>query len=468
MNRGRFSGVLESDLGASSNVGFTDRRPSSAFRQDHHTLSKLSPLGYFFVGACYAEASEWAAHMLGSGATPQLLFDRNILWVNVKKPISPQVTQGPSQSALRIANQFQTRWNRIRSWNRYWITSLSHPPGSFDELTVHLRQVRWYMQSAWKLHFLIQFALREVMEQALSELSAAGRQSDFLERLHGWPSEATSSALFAKSLLSEVSLDDPGDMLRAVRHYVSRYGDRLCGALDVSEPTLTERPALLEGLSAALDRQPSRRPREPNWVRAHPLLHIAWCSNYFWWSEEHNGLFEGQSLIPLRRTAQKAGNLLKMEEDAVFMLFIRELEEALRAHRLSEDVRSMASVRAVERADHSHAREKSPLHWRGQGASPGKALGRVHVRLGLDERAVPSRGFVLLASGVAANWLPLIERAAACVVSQAGITTHAAIICRQMGIPCVVGIPPANLSPELEGCEIYVDGDTGAVTVSDP
>lgn len=465
MTRERFSGALATDLGTSRHVGFADLPPGTEFRQDHHTLGMLSPLGYFFIGTCYAEATEWAAGVLGSGVTPQLLFDRNILWVRTPEDLDHHTSGTAPESALRIAHHFTGRWRRIRSWNHRWVGLLSQPPDEFGALAAHLRQVRWYMRSAWRLHFLLQFALRAVMEQALSELAHSGRQFEFLDHLHSWPSDASRSALLAKHLLETVPQNDLHAMRRASADYVSRAGDRTCGTLDVSTPTLAERPSLLQGLAATLDDQLTSRPREPHWVRKNPLLHLAWKANYFWWSEDHNTVFEGQSLIPLRRTAQQAGRLLGLPDDLVFWLFMRELEGALDDHSLRRDVFVMAHARGSERANPSPARGILSTHLSGQAASPGIAQGIAHVRLGIDDRPAPDGAFVLVANGVASNWLPLLEKAVACVVSQAGITSHAAIICRQLGIPCVVGVTPSSISRGLEGREVSVDGALGAISV---
>ena len=64
----------------------------------------------------------------------------------------------------------------------------------------------------------------------------------------------------------------------------------------------------------------------------------------------------------------------------------------------------------------------------------------------LAEAAKLSDGEVLVAQMTAPDWVPLMRRAAAIVTDSGGMTCHAAIVSRELGIPCVVGADDATRS----------------------
>ncbi len=98
----------------------------------------------------------------------------------------------------------------------------------------------------------------------------------------------------------------------------------------------------------------------------------------------------------------------------------------------------------------------------GLGASPGRATGRVRVLRTPDEGQQLHDGEVLVAPMTNPDWMPTMRRAAAVVTDAGGVTCHAAIVARELGLPAVVGARTATASL-ADGVEITVDGDTGRV-----
>jgi len=98
----------------------------------------------------------------------------------------------------------------------------------------------------------------------------------------------------------------------------------------------------------------------------------------------------------------------------------------------------------------------------GLGAAPGRASGRVRVlHTPADGRRLQA-GDVLVAPRTDPDWLPTLRRAAAVVTDQGGVTCHAAIVARELGIPCVVGARTAT-ADLAEGETVTVDGAAGEV-----
>ena len=99
---------------------------------------------------------------------------------------------------------------------------------------------------------------------------------------------------------------------------------------------------------------------------------------------------------------------------------------------------------------------------RGLGAAPGRASGE--VRLLSDARDSQSfrEGDVLVAHMTTPDWVPLMRKAAAIVTDSGGMTCHAAIVSRELGIPCVVGTGDAT-SKLRDGEQVTVDATQGIV-----
>ncbi len=99
---------------------------------------------------------------------------------------------------------------------------------------------------------------------------------------------------------------------------------------------------------------------------------------------------------------------------------------------------------------------------RGMGASPGVAVGRVRVLRSPQEGAKLQSGEILVAHTTSPDWVPLMRRAAATVTDTGGMTSHAAIVSRELGVPCVVGTRGATQLLR-DGEVITVDATRGII-----
>jgi pyruvate, water dikinase len=107
--------------------------------------------------------------------------------------------------------------------------------------------------------------------------------------------------------------------------------------------------------------------------------------------------------------------------------------------------------------------EQHDVLLRGLPAAPGSASGPVRVLLRPEDGDRLTDGEVLVAPMTNPDWLPTIRRAAALVTETGGMTCHAAIVARELGVPCVVGA--RNATTELhDGTVVTVDGAHGQVT----
>lgn len=95
---------------------------------------------------------------------------------------------------------------------------------------------------------------------------------------------------------------------------------------------------------------------------------------------------------------------------------------------------------------------------------PGVARGRARVVLDPGEPGDLGPGDVLIAPITDPSWTPLFLAAEAVVVDVGATMSHAVIVSRELGIPCVVSAVGATRSIP-DGAEIEVNGDTGVVTL---
>lgn len=106
--------------------------------------------------------------------------------------------------------------------------------------------------------------------------------------------------------------------------------------------------------------------------------------------------------------------------------------------------------------------EKHAVLARGLAAAPGSASGKVRVLDTPDEGNRLLEGEILVAQMTNPDWLPTIRRAAALVTDTGGMTCHAAIVAREMGVPCIVGTRTATRDLH-DGTTVTVDGTHGRV-----
>jgi len=100
---------------------------------------------------------------------------------------------------------------------------------------------------------------------------------------------------------------------------------------------------------------------------------------------------------------------------------------------------------------------------KGLAASPGVAYGRAKICLTLeDAKAKMQPGDILVTKMTDPDWVPYMKIAAAIVTDEGGMTAHAAIVSRELGIPAIVGTREAT-KLMVDGKDYTVDARTGVV-----
>jgi len=102
----------------------------------------------------------------------------------------------------------------------------------------------------------------------------------------------------------------------------------------------------------------------------------------------------------------------------------------------------------------------------GTPASSGVVEGVARVVHGIDQMHTVQQGEILVAPTTNPSWTPVFSRIAACVADGGGMMSHAAIVCREHGLPAVVGTGRGTRAIRT-GQRIRVDANAGIVTILD-
>jgi phosphohistidine swiveling domain-containing protein len=235
------------------------------------------------------------------------------------------------------------------------------------------------------------------------------------------------------------------------------------------------------------------------------------AANFAWWNEEHNYLIDRRAAIPVRRATLELGARLAAEGKIsapadLFFLFKPELYGVMSgAGTGSAKWPELAALIPDRRAYFEEWKARGPslptmlgtipdtvpdpimievfglsghflrtlkaggaapgtTELRGFPAAKGVVEGTARVITSVADIGQVQPGDILVCGGTTTEWTPVFGIITACVCDTGGSLTHAAIVSREYGIPCVVGTASAT-SVIKTGDRIRVDGRAGTVTV---
>jgi len=275
--------------------------------------------------------------------------------------------------------------------------------------------------------------------------------------------------------------------------FLARYGHHSRRELDLRSPRWSEDPAFVTEMATHMAGAPSpaeahRRQQDqareeraharalfPPWRRRSFERKLDRLRTFLWVREEMRDLsiqtyaVLRQLVLEVGRRAAARGTLERADD--VFYLTIDEVDDTF-ARSLAAVVRSRREREALYcnfRPPDEVGRgfRLAPLEPPGQrltgiAASAGVSTGRVCVVRNLGEAAKLTRGGVLVCAFTDPSWTPLLDLATAVVSESGGMLSHAAVICREYGIPAVLNVRAATQLLQ-DGQSVRVDGDGGYV-----
>ena len=295
----------------------------------------------------------------------------------------------------------------------------------------------------------------------------------------------------------------PAEFLRAWDAFLPKFGWRGPGEMDLASPRYADDPGLAlrqmsfmtvddEGYDpeAAHKRHVEERRRayeellsRSGWLRrallrrVHPIIELFAGTRDT--PKHHNLLLHHavrRRVLDEGRRLVREGRLDAAED--VFGLTFHDLESAARDPSLdlravreerTRFLRTLAAqvtdfppmIDSRGRIQRPRPRQERPGELSGMAVSPGLVTGPIKVLHSPQEKPV-NKGDVLVAYTTDPGWTPLFVNAAAVVLQVGGILQHGAVIAREYGKPCVVGID--GLMTKLgDGQSVEVDGTAGVI-----
>ncbi|MBX0296870.1 pyruvate, water dikinase [Haloarcula nitratireducens] len=117
---------------------------------------------------------------------------------------------------------------------------------------------------------------------------------------------------------------------------------------------------------------------------------------------------------------------------------------------------------APQNGDDSGNSDNSSILVDGLGASPGTATGSVRIVGTLDQLDKVNQGDIIVTEMTTPDMVPAMKRASALVTDEGGMTSHAAIVSRELGVPAVIGSETATQTL-TDDQVVSIDGDRGVV-----
>ncbi|EJN60711.1 phosphoenolpyruvate synthase [Halogranum rubrum] len=129
---------------------------------------------------------------------------------------------------------------------------------------------------------------------------------------------------------------------------------------------------------------------------------------------------------------------------------------------ISDSGAEESSGEAIANGGAESAQSSGDVLLRGLGASPGIVSGSVRIVTKLDQLDKVVEGDIIVTEMTMPDMVPAMKRAAGIVTDEGGMTSHAAIVSRELGVPAVVGCGSATR--ELTDDQVItIDGDKGTI-----
>lgn len=130
----------------------------------------------------------------------------------------------------------------------------------------------------------------------------------------------------------------------------------------------------------------------------------------------------------------------------------------------SQDNQEIISGPAIRDYYEALERQVGSAEIRGSSACLGKAVGTARIVLNQADFSNFQKGDVLVASMTRPEYVPLMKLAAAIITDEGGITCHAAVVSRELGVPCIIGTQVATRLIK-EGDLVEIDANHGVVRI---
>src|SRR3989338_2115056 len=180
--------------------------------------------------------------------------------------------------------------------------------------------------------------------------------------------------------------------------------------------------------------------------KKHALLATEWMYEFLFEAGRRKGVAKG---LLLRALPPEMGKLLKNSPDYLKQLKKRIDPVLVYVNDKGQTFVSAGKIGAIVLKKIYSVKHQSELS--GAATFLGKIRGKVKIVSSVKDMARFRQGNILVASMTRPEFIPILAKAAAIVTDDGGITSHAAIISREMRKPCIIGTKIAT--------RVFKDGD---------
>ncbi len=124
--------------------------------------------------------------------------------------------------------------------------------------------------------------------------------------------------------------------------------------------------------------------------------------------------------------------------------------------------RPITTIAANQKSLATQNQINSPADFKGDPASPGTASGVVIVIKSPKEIQRVQKGQILVTTMTTPDFVPAMKKVNGIITDKGGQTSHAAIVSRELGVPCIVGTKTATRDLK-EGDTVTLNGTTGEI-----
>jgi pyruvate,water dikinase len=169
------------------------------------------------------------------------------------------------------------------------------------------------------------------------------------------------------------------------------------------------------------------------------LNEVRWLS----WSEVKTALFRKKRILKQFVHKRKKFGGIKFLNGKIIFLTAKQIKALLLEIKKDEKISKIKEIKGIS-------------------GSPGEASGEICYLKSANECFKMIKGKILLVSNTTPDFMPAIRRARAIITNEGGITCHAAIISRELGIPCIIGTKIATQVLK-NGDLVEVDANKGII-----
>lgn len=202
----------------------------------------------------------------------------------------------------------------------------------------------------------------------------------------------------------------------------------------------------------------------PRRQRAGFLRKLERLRRFVWLREELRDV-SNQMYYLIRRQVLNLADQRFLGEDVFFMTWREIIEDdrrGINARRaVYESYRNFKAPNEIGRSA-NQASAIGATEWQGIGASGGTVMGVARVAHTVEQAMQVEPGSILICPFTEPGWTPALSRVAAVVTETGGLLSHAAVICREFGLPAVLAFEAAT-SRIPDGAMIKVDGASGRI-----